>query len=95
GQDNIIYSGCGSGKTLFLILPLLWKPKTVSMVISPLKRLQINQACFLKSIICTALIMRSCKVLEAVNTFGVQALSINEDTPADTALWKVSVMSSC
>ncbi|KZT21403.1 hypothetical protein NEOLEDRAFT_1040196, partial [Neolentinus lepideus HHB14362 ss-1] len=37
GQDNIIYSGCGSGKTLFLILPLLWKPKTVSMVISPLK----------------------------------------------------------
>ncbi|EPQ53881.1 P-loop containing nucleoside triphosphate hydrolase protein [Gloeophyllum trabeum ATCC 11539] len=42
-RSSIVYSGCGTGKTLLMILPALLRPKSVSMIISPLKRLQSNQ----------------------------------------------------
>ena len=43
GRDCLINAGTGSGKTLCMVLPALLDPKSVSLVISPLKRLQILQ----------------------------------------------------
>ncbi|KAJ7572263.1 P-loop containing nucleoside triphosphate hydrolase protein [Mycena floridula] len=43
GRDSIIYVGTGYGKTLCMILPLLLKPDSISIVVSPLRRLQIMQ----------------------------------------------------
>jgi ATP-dependent helicase YprA (DUF1998 family) len=43
GQDTLIDAGTGSGKTLCMILPALLDPTAVSLVISPLKRLQVLQ----------------------------------------------------
>jgi ATP-dependent helicase YprA (DUF1998 family) len=43
GQDSLIDVGTGNGKTLCMILPCLLSPKTISVVISPLKRLQAVQ----------------------------------------------------
>ncbi|KAG2737040.1 P-loop containing nucleoside triphosphate hydrolase protein, partial [Suillus brevipes Sb2] len=43
GRDSIITAGTGCGKTLCLILPIILRPDTISMTISPLKRLQITQ----------------------------------------------------
>ncbi|KAJ7679800.1 hypothetical protein B0H17DRAFT_943826 [Mycena rosella] len=44
GLDIVVSSGTGSGKTLCQIIPNLLYPKTTSITISPLKRLQILQA---------------------------------------------------
>jgi ATP-dependent helicase YprA (DUF1998 family) len=43
GQDSLINAGTGSGKTLCMVLPALLDPTSVSLVISPSKRLQILQ----------------------------------------------------
>lgn len=43
GRDCLINAGTGSGKTLCMVLPALLDPTSVSLVISPLKRLQILQ----------------------------------------------------
>ncbi|KAG1901029.1 P-loop containing nucleoside triphosphate hydrolase protein, partial [Suillus fuscotomentosus] len=43
GQDTIITAGTGSGKTLCIIIPMLLRPGTISMTISPLKCLQATQ----------------------------------------------------
>ena len=44
GQDSLVDVGTGSGKTLCMILPcLLDSPGAISIVISPLKRLQVVQ----------------------------------------------------
>src|SRR6266403_1799102 len=43
GKDTLIDAGTGSGKTLCMILPALLDPTAVSLVISPLKRLQVLQ----------------------------------------------------
>ena len=43
GRDSLINAGTGSGKTLCMVLPALLDPKSVSLVVSPLKRLQILQ----------------------------------------------------
>ena len=44
GQDSLVDVGTGYGKTLCMILPsLLDSPGTISIVISPLKRLQVVQ----------------------------------------------------
>jgi ATP-dependent helicase YprA (DUF1998 family) len=50
GRDIVITAGTGSGKTLCLIIPILLRPDTISMTISPLKRLQ-NMQVRLNSII--------------------------------------------
>ncbi|KAG1891422.1 P-loop containing nucleoside triphosphate hydrolase protein [Suillus subluteus] len=42
-RDSVITAGTGCGKTLCLILPIILRPDTISMTISPLKRLQITQ----------------------------------------------------
>ncbi|KAG1719435.1 uncharacterized protein EDB91DRAFT_1032446, partial [Suillus paluster] len=39
GRDSIITAGTGSGKTLCIIIPILLRPGTVTMTISPLKQL--------------------------------------------------------
>ena len=47
GQDCLIDAGTGSGKTLCMVLPALLNPTGVSLVVSPLKRLQVLQVkCF-------------------------------------------------
>ena len=43
GRDSLINAGTGSGKTLCMVLLALLDPMSVSLVISPLKRLQILQ----------------------------------------------------
>jgi hypothetical protein len=40
GQDSLIDAGTGYGKTLCMILPCLLDPRSMSIVVSPLKRLQ-------------------------------------------------------
>lgn len=44
GKNTLINAGTGSGKTLSVIIPLLMDPEVVSIIISPLKRLQSTQA---------------------------------------------------
>jgi superfamily II DNA or RNA helicase len=44
GRDTIITAGTGCGKTLCLLIPMLLRPNTISLTISPLKRLQTTQA---------------------------------------------------
>lgn len=49
GRNTIISAGTGSGKTLCLLIPMLLRPKSISITISPLKRLQTTQVrCQLK-----------------------------------------------
>lgn len=43
GQDSLIDVGTGQGKTLCMIIPCLLSPETISVIISPLKRLQAVQ----------------------------------------------------
>ena len=40
GQDSLIDVGTGYGKTLCMITPCLLNPESISIVVSPLKRLQ-------------------------------------------------------
>jgi ATP-dependent helicase YprA (DUF1998 family) len=44
GRDTIITAGTGCGKTLCLLIPMLLRPNTIPLTISPLKRLQTTQA---------------------------------------------------
>ncbi|KIK79606.1 hypothetical protein PAXRUDRAFT_95859, partial [Paxillus rubicundulus Ve08.2h10] len=37
GKDSIITAGTGSGKTLCIIIPLLLRPQSISITVSPLK----------------------------------------------------------
>jgi len=46
-KDTIITAGTGSGKTLCQLIPMLLRPDTLSMTISPLKRLQVTQVRYL------------------------------------------------
>jgi hypothetical protein len=43
GRDSLIDLGTGNGKTLCIIIPCLLSPKSISIVKSPLKRLQVVQ----------------------------------------------------
>jgi ATP-dependent helicase YprA (DUF1998 family) len=43
GRDSLIHAATGSGKTLCMVLPALLDPMAVSLIISPLKRLQVLQ----------------------------------------------------
>lgn len=43
GRDTMITTGTGSGKTLCLLIPMLLRPQSISITISPLKRLQMTQ----------------------------------------------------
>jgi len=43
GNDTVITAGTGCGKTLCQLIPLLLRPDTISITISPLKRLQVTQ----------------------------------------------------
>ncbi|KAF8871288.1 P-loop containing nucleoside triphosphate hydrolase protein [Infundibulicybe gibba] len=43
GRDSVVISGTGSGKTLCIVIPLLLFPTTITITISPLKRLQMMQ----------------------------------------------------
>jgi superfamily II DNA helicase RecQ len=44
GRDTILNAGTGSGKTMLIILPALLRPGSISITISPLKRLMASQA---------------------------------------------------
>ena len=43
GSDTLITAGTGSGKTLCLLIPILLRPGSISIMVSPLKRLQATQ----------------------------------------------------
>ena len=50
GKDSLVYTGTGSGKTLPIALNILLEDPAknlITITISPLKRLQITQACTL------------------------------------------------
>lgn len=42
-HDSVIIAGTGSGKTLCLLIPILLRLESISLTISPLKRLQTTQ----------------------------------------------------
>lgn len=44
GHDIILNASTGAGKTMLIILPMLLKPGSISITISPLKRLMASQA---------------------------------------------------
>ncbi|KAF8175982.1 hypothetical protein K438DRAFT_1608039 [Mycena galopus ATCC 62051] len=45
GKECFVIARTGWGKTLCIAIPLLLRPDRISITISPLKRLQIMQAC--------------------------------------------------
>jgi superfamily II DNA helicase RecQ len=51
GQDSLIHAATGSGKTLCMILPALLDTTAVSLVVSPLKRLQVLQVSWVNGIV--------------------------------------------
>lgn len=42
-RDSIVIAGMGSGKTLCFLIPILLHPESISVTVSPLKRLQVTQ----------------------------------------------------
>jgi hypothetical protein len=70
-QDCLVDVGTGYGKTLCMILPALYQPDRILVVVSPLKRLQTSQVAVFQK-------------------YGISAVAINEDTPNDSDLWKVT-----
>ena len=55
--DSLMNVGMGSGKTICMVLPVLLDPTSITLVILPLKRLQMNQVCPFPFIFKTSLIM--------------------------------------
>jgi len=55
--DSLVNTGTGSGKTICMVLPVLLDPTSIALVISPLKRLQINQVCPFSFSVKTSLII--------------------------------------
>ena len=49
GLDCVVIAGTGSGKTIPFMLPLLLYPNKMALIISPLKVLQRDQVCLLRS----------------------------------------------
>ena len=45
GNDSEVISGTGTGKTLAMAIPHLLHPERVSLIVSPLKRLEVTQVC--------------------------------------------------
>jgi Lhr-like helicase len=88
GRDSVIIAGTGSGKTVCMMLPLLLDPGSISVVISPLKRLQMNQV---RSMYFLRIQLTLHQVIEFEN-IGIRAISVNEDTPKDRSFWKVSTL---
>jgi ATP-dependent helicase YprA (DUF1998 family) len=43
GKDSVVKAGTGSGKTLAMVIPMLLRPCSMAIVVSPLKRLQSSQ----------------------------------------------------
>jgi len=43
--NSLVNAGTGSGKDICMVLPVLLDPTSITLVISPLKRLQMNQVC--------------------------------------------------
>ena len=48
GRDTILNASTGAGKTMLIILPMLLRPASISITISPLKRLMASQAAELR-----------------------------------------------
>ena len=80
-QDSVIIAGTGSGKTLCLLIPILLRPKSISITISLLKRLQTTQISVLSPVLGLTNVRRGIQVLES-ERLGIRTIAINEDTPA-------------
>jgi len=44
GRDTILNASTGAGKTMLIVLPMLLRPGSISITVSPLKRLMTSQA---------------------------------------------------
>ena len=44
GHDTILNASTGAGKTILIVLPILLRPGSISITVSPLKRLMSSQA---------------------------------------------------
>jgi ATP-dependent helicase YprA (DUF1998 family) len=90
GRDCLIHAATGSGKTLCMVLPALLDPKAVSLVISPLKRLQVLQVGRINDSIIRQVsrLINDFKVAE-FQSYGLTAACINEDTPNSSEFWSV------
>ncbi|KAH6902930.1 P-loop containing nucleoside triphosphate hydrolase protein, partial [Coprinopsis sp. MPI-PUGE-AT-0042] len=72
-KESLLYSGTGSGKTMFIAIAILLQDpkKQLNVVtVSPLKRLQSTQ------------------VNEFQERWGIPTMAVNESTPKDTPFWK-------
>lgn len=86
GRDSVIIAGTGSGKTLCILIPLLLDPVSISITISPLKRLQMMQVCLYSASKLSQIYSVQVKDFVAC---GIRTLAINEDTPHSAEIWKV------
>jgi len=91
--DSIINAGTGSGKTICMVLPVLLDPGTITLIISPLKRLQINQVRLILLFFKRTDSIMSPQVAEFAQ-YGIKAQCINSDTPDDSELWTVCFQTS-
>jgi len=89
GQDLICTAGCGTGKTLAMVLPMmLLDDKKLALTIVPLKLLQHNHVHARVSTICSC-IPNGQRKLEAFEKYGIPSFVINKDTQYDPVIWKV------
>ena len=82
--NSLVNAGTGLGKTICMVLPVLLDPTSITLIISPLKLLQMNQVYPCQDISdCVT------QVTEFAQ-FSVDVQCINSDTLDDIELWKVS-----
>jgi len=85
-QDTVVRAGTGQGKTLAMAIPMLLRPNSMAIVVSPLKRLQSTQVNIGFTVMWLSLPFNQVRVFRR---YGIRTLEINDDTPNDELIWKV------
>lgn len=88
-QDSLVTAGTGSGKTIAMLLAVLLDPLSITLVVSPLIRLQINQVSLFPLYFCGYHTETSGSQVADFAQYGVRAQCVNSDTSDDEDLWKV------
>lgn len=91
GNDAFVVAGTGSGKTLASVLnQLLVESDEVTVMLSPLKRLQLSHVGCNFNIhnIYSALKLFKVESIQAL--YSIETVAINEDTTNDNIFWEVS-----
>lgn len=99
GNDVFVQAGTGSGKTLTAVLnQLLETSDGLTMIISPLKRLQAShvrytfRGCHSDQL--TLIFCPVCQASDMERLYGLTTIVVNDDTPRDNTYWKVMTYSS-